>query len=79
MWNVVRLALLVVVTGASLGGLFARDAEALSCPADCHSCSPYGLWCNDLATGQSFFCDDFCENCVLVTEAGSLPDVNCKT
>lgn len=72
MRKVIRLAPLAFVVLASLGA-FAPNAAA----DWCQPCSPYGRWCTDLATGQSYFCDDD-NNCVPATDPSQLPDVNCK-
>ena len=76
MRNVIRFALVAVIALTSVGGLFTPEAGS---DPQCHRCSPYGMWCNDLATGQSYFCDDNGGNCVPVTTGDPLPEVNCKT
>lgn len=79
MRNTIRLAFSVGLAVLSVSGLFTRDAEATSClpDAQCHLCSPYGSYCQSLATGQGYFCDDDC-NCVPVTDPSQMPAVSCR-
>lgn len=77
MRNAIRFSLAMTLAVLSMSGLFATDAKA--CDMQCYACSPYGYYCSSLSTGGGYFCESYCSDCVPVTEATMLPEVNCKT
>src|SRR5690349_16060242 len=89
MRSVVRLVLMSLIALAAVLGPSPKAAlaacfsgwdpnEAQVGPFDICCPGSYGFYCSSWTSNQTWFCDDACQNCVLVTDPEPMPTINSK-